>query len=94
MLFADVLFLRPVLRQIEKLDAFGVSVGVEGDPGGGGEARIGVVGEAGTEIVSGLTEGQVVVIPKTVIASTRTGTNTNRFPGAGGGGGAGLGRLG
>ncbi len=65
--------------------------------------EIGVVGETGTEIVSGLTEGQIVVIPRTVIASTRTGANTGfpggggnvRVPGAGGGGATGgLGRLG
>ena len=56
--------------------------------------EIGVIGEAGTEIVSGLTEGQTVVIPQTIIQpanGARTGGRGGFGPGGGVGGG-GLGR--
>jgi multidrug efflux pump subunit AcrA (membrane-fusion protein) len=50
---------------------------------------LGLVGDADTQITSGLSEGQTVVLPTT---TTTGGTGTARFPGLGGGGLGGFGR--
>jgi macrolide-specific efflux system membrane fusion protein len=54
------------------------------------QVTLGIAGASNTEVVSGLTAGQKVVLPTT---KTATGTTTTTNRGFGGGGGGGIGPI-